>query len=60
MWNARDDVINQWDNGTKGNFWSDYTGIDINSDGVGDTPYNLSDVGNKKDRYPLMEEPFRI
>jgi parallel beta-helix repeat protein len=59
------DCIDKWDNGYPfcGNYWDSYTGDDafwgqnqeINgSDGVGDTPYNISG-GDNKDRYPLME-----
>ena len=54
-WNARDDVINQWDNGSFGNYWDDYTGVDNDSDGIGDNPYNISG-GNIQDRYPLMNQ----
>jgi parallel beta-helix repeat protein len=43
---------NTWDNGYQGNYWSDYTGIDADSDGIGDTPY-VVDADNQ-DRYPLM------
>lgn len=43
---------NRWDNGSKGNFWSDYHGSDVNSDGVGDTAYYLYE--NNRDNYPLM------
>jgi len=43
---------NTWDNGVEGNYWSDYTGKDLNGDGIGDTPYYID--ANNRDRYPLM------
>jgi parallel beta-helix repeat protein len=66
---------NQWDNGYNdgfqpdgGNYWSDYSGSDNfkgpnqnipGSDGIGDTPYNISG-GSNSDRYPLMEPPGNL
>jgi len=55
-----------WDNNypTGGNYWSDYRGTDEKSgsnqnqpgsDGIGDTPYEISSKGTTaKDNYPLM------
>jgi parallel beta-helix repeat protein len=45
---------NVWDNGSQGNFWSDYNGTDINQDGIGDTPYIID--ANNIDHYPLMAQ----
>ncbi|MEW6069373.1 MAG: NosD domain-containing protein [Candidatus Thermoplasmatota archaeon] len=64
-----DESFNIWDNGypSGGNYWSDYTCSDLysganqdrpGSDGIGDTPYNISG-GTNKDRYPLMR-PWNI
>jgi nitrous oxidase accessory protein len=37
----------------RGNYWSDYTGVDRNNDGIGDTPYHETDVfGYIVDRHP--------
>jgi parallel beta-helix repeat protein len=60
---------NVWDNGypSGGNYWSDYTGVDLKSgpnqdqpgsDGIGDTPYTK---GGITDQYPLMNPwPYQI
>jgi len=43
---------NWWSNGGRGNYWSDYTGLDENADGIGDDPYDFL-----WDAYPLMNPP---
>jgi hypothetical protein len=45
-------MMNFWDDGTVGNYWSTYDGEDSNRDGIGDIPYML-DL-HDKDNYPLM------
>lgn len=47
---------NTWDNGypSGGNYWADYTGIDSDLDGIGDTPYVID--GDSQDRFPLLNE----
>jgi len=43
---------NFWDNGVEGNYWSNHTGSDKNSDGISDTVYIIDE--KNKDSYPLM------
>lgn len=56
--NIMDSVIdfgtdNLWDNGAEGNHWINYSGSDLNMDGIGDTPYVFGSV--HQDRYPLIQ-----
>jgi hypothetical protein len=49
---------NVWDNGTSGNYWSDYitrypNASEIGSSEIGDTQFYINE--NNYDRYPLME-----
>lgn len=46
-------TANSWSMGKEGNYWSNYTGIDADGDGVGDTSYIIN--GNAVDKYPLMQ-----
>jgi multiple sugar transport system substrate-binding protein len=59
--------FNIWDYGypSGGNYWSDYTGLDLysgpyqnetGSDGIGDIPYVID--ANNTDRYPLMRTHY--
>lgn len=45
--NAWDDVIGC------GNYWSDYSGVDADGNGIGDTPYHVSD--HSTDNFPMMQ-----
>jgi hypothetical protein len=49
--------INVWDDGTAGNYWSDYVtkypwAKEVDGSGVWDTPYVIDE--NNRDRYPLV------
>ncbi|MFX1478998.1 MAG: nitrous oxide reductase family maturation protein NosD [Promethearchaeota archaeon] len=55
--NAMDNGLsNAWDNGTIGNYWANYTGMDLNDNGIGDIPYNISGFAGSKDNYPIWED----
>ena len=56
--NAYDDAGATWYHEGVGNYWDDYTGIDVNGDGIGDTSYKIP-AGNSKDMYPSMN-PFDL
>ena len=51
--------VNNWDNGTHGNFWNDYSTEypeATHADGVWETPYQI--LGSRKaDYFPLFAEP---
>ncbi len=54
-----DSGYNSLDDGTEGNYWSNYNGTDTDGDGIGDTPYVISSFmitneDTNRDNYPLM------
>jgi parallel beta-helix repeat protein len=67
--NAIDDGLNNnWDNsfkvyswndkGKEGNYWIDYTGLDLDANGIGDIPYNISGSAGSQDNFPLIKCPI--
>jgi parallel beta-helix repeat protein len=57
VWIAPGAPINYWDDGTQGNYWSDFQGVDSNGDGISETPYVIT--SNNTDYHPLMA-PFDV
>ncbi|HEY4675312.1 MAG TPA: NosD domain-containing protein [Candidatus Bathyarchaeia archaeon] len=55
---SSENSTNVWHNDYEGNYWSDYTGSDLNQStyslGIGDTPYIIN--GYNSDGYPLMSQ----
>jgi len=55
--NVRDECsTNKWDNGSIGNYWSSYTGFDVDDNGIGDTPYNIPGSAESQDNYPIWDD----
>jgi parallel beta-helix repeat protein len=53
-------VTMTWDDGSRGNYWGNYTGFDYNNDGIGDIPYTLDGPKKSKDYFPLMNPQLFI
>ena len=50
-----DGTANAWDDGRRGNWWSDPDGVDADGDGIYDAPHEIPPAGI--DRYPLAQPP---
>ena len=55
--NAYDNGLNnQWDYNFIGNYWDNYSGVDVNDDGIGDTPHDVPPAGGSMDNYPIWDD----
>ena len=53
-------IDNYWYNGTLGNYWDDYGGVDDDDDGIGDTPYYITGSVGNQDNYPIWWDTIVI
>lgn len=51
---------NFYDNGTIGNFWDNYTGLDSDDNGIGDSPYIITSSPLVQDNYPIWYDSPNI
>ena len=49
---------NTWSFSNRGNYWSDWTSPDVDSNGVVDKPYMISGTSNSRDLYPLIHPTY--
>ena len=52
------DSPNTWTYESEGNHWSDYTGQDLNGDGIGDSSYKID--ARNQDSFPLVGTAFNF
>ena len=48
-------TVSSWNNTMIGNYWDNYTGMDLNNDHIGDTPFNISGAANATDSLPIVD-----
>jgi len=48
-------IENKWNNSQIGNYWDNYTGMDANGDGIGDTPHKISLSPLIQDFLPIVD-----
>ncbi len=51
---------NEWDNGSLGNYWDNYTGLDLNDNGIGDTSYIIPGTGGSQDNFPIWDDGINL
>jgi len=55
--NAYEDEPNYWNDDQGGNYWSNFTAVDTDLDGIRNTPYPISQDGDQ-DSMPLVTHPL--
>ncbi|MFX0176494.1 MAG: nitrous oxide reductase family maturation protein NosD [Candidatus Hodarchaeota archaeon] len=48
-------TANFWNNSMIGNYWDNYTGVDLNNDHIGDSPYSIPGGANSNDSLPIVD-----
>ncbi len=48
-------INNKWNNSEIGNYWDNYTGVDANGDGIGDSPHIISLSPLIQDYLPIVD-----
>jgi parallel beta-helix repeat protein len=54
FFDAMDEGNNIWNSTSAGNYWENYTGVDTDGNGIGDTPYVVNQTTGSIDYMPLM------
>ena len=54
---AYTDDPNLWDDGSEGNYWDGFSGLDTDENGIWDAPYRISNDGDQ-DNFPLVSHPL--
>ena len=49
---------NHWNSTMLGNYWDNYTDTDLDFDGIGDSPYNISHSPLIQDHLPIFQNPI--
>ena len=55
-WDNKDNTVNNWDDGSLGNYWDDHTSPDNNFDGIVDTPYSIDGGASQQDEKPSVTQ----
>jgi hypothetical protein len=48
-------TANYWNNTVVGNYWDNYSGVDLNNDHIGDAPFNIPGGAISNDSLPLVD-----